>query len=150
MIAKKLPEVGRMEKLENLKKKLNLFQKKEPAAVPENLSTWEKAKRIIGLVVTWIYRLRGLILAAPVAYAAMWLANYNMNHLPEPVGINLQATGDFATTVSLELAVYGPLGLTLACLALMLCSRKIMYPWAISIFTLILPVLLLISNIYPA
>ena len=85
-----------------------------------------------------------------MAYAALWLARYNMNHLPEPVGLNLQTTGEFATTVSLEMAVYGPLGLTLACLALMLCSRKVMYPWAISIFTLALPVLLLISNIYPA
>lgn len=139
-----------MEKLEGLTKKLKLFQKKEPAAGSENLSTWAKIKKVIGFIVTWIYRLRGLILAAPVAFAAMWLANYNMNHLPEPVGINLQSTGDFAATVSLELAVYGPLGLTIACLALMLCSRKIMYPWAISIFTLVLPILLLISNIYPA
>ena len=44
----------------------------------------------------------------------------------------------------------GSIVLILACLALMLCSRKVMYPWAISIFTLALPVLLLISNIYPA
>ena len=139
-----------MEKLQTIKQKLNIFQKKDPVAEPENLSAWGKVKKVIGLLVTWIYRLRGLILAAPVAYAAIWLANYNMNHLPEPVGLNLQTTGEFATTVSLEMAVYGPLGLTLACLALMLCSRKVMYPWAISIFTLALPVLLLISNIYPA
>ena len=139
-----------MEKLQTIKQKLNIFQKKDPVAEPENLSAWGKVKKVIGLIVTWIYRLRGLILAAPVAYAAIWLANYNMNHLPEPVGLNLQTTGEFATTVSLEMAVYGPLGLTLACLALMLCSRKVMYPWAISIFTLALPVLLLISNIYPA
>ena len=139
-----------MEKLQTIKEKLNIFQKKDPVAEPENLSAWGKVKKVIGLIVTWIYRLRGLILAAPVAYAAIWLANYNMNHLPEPVGLNLQTTGEFATTVSLEMAVYGPLGLTLACLALMLCSRKVMYPWAISIFTLALPVLLLISNIYPA
>lgn len=139
-----------MEKLQTIKQKLNIFQKKDPVAEPENLSAWGKVKKVIGLIVTWIYRLRGLILAAPVAYAALWLANYNMNHLPEPVGLNLQTTGEFATTVSLEMAVYGPLGLTLACLALMLCSRKVMYPWAISIFTLALPVLLLISNIYPA
>lgn len=139
-----------MEKMQTIKQKLNIFQKKEPVAEPENLSAWDKVKKVIGLIVTWIYRLRGLILAAPVAYAALWLARYNMNHLPEPVGLNLQTTGEFATTVSLEMAVYGPLGLTLACLALMLCSRKVMYPWAISIFTLALPVLLLISNIYPA
>ena len=32
----------------------------------------------------------------------------------------------------------------------MFCSRKAMYPWAISIFTLALPVLLLVSNVYPS
>ena len=42
------------------------------------------------------------------------------------------------------------LGLTAACLLLMFCSRKAMYPWAISIFTLALPVLLLVSNVYPS
>ena len=35
-------------------------------------------------------------------------------------------------------------------LVLMLFSRKALYPWAVSIFTLILPVLLLVSNLYPA
>ena len=40
-------------------------------------------------------------------------------------------------------------GLLAACLLLMLCSRKAMYPWAISLFTLIVPILLLISNRYP-
>ena len=143
-------EVGCMEKLENLAKKLNFFQKKESAADAPKLGVWGKIKKVIGFLVTWIYRLRGLILAAPVAFAAMWLANYNMKNLPDPVGINLQASGDFATTISVEMAVYGPLALTAACLAMMLCSRKIMYPWAISIFTLILPILLLFSNIYPA
>jgi len=39
---------------------------------------------------------------------------------------------------------------TAACLVLMFTSRKALYPWAVSIFTLILPVLLLISNLYPA
>jgi hypothetical protein len=32
----------------------------------------------------------------------------------------------------------------------MFCSRKALYPWAISVFTLALPVLLLVSNLYPA
>ena len=52
--------------------------------------------------------------------------------------------------ISRDMAVLGPLGLTVACLLLMFCSRKAMYPWAISIFTLVLPLLLLISNLYPA
>ena len=40
--------------------------------------------------------------------------------------------------------------MTIACLVLMLTSRKVLYPWAVSVFTLILPVVLLVSNIYPA
>jgi len=52
--------------------------------------------------------------------------------------------------ISRDIAVMGPLGLTAACLLLMFCSRKAMYPWAISVFTLTLPLLILISNLYPA
>lgn len=89
-------------------------------------------------------------MAAPVVYAAIRLASYNGQHLPEQVGLDLQSTGEFAMTVSRQLAVMGPLGLTAACLLLMFCSRKAMYPWAISIFTLALPALLLVSNVYPS
>lgn len=138
-----------MVKMDHFKKKLNVFQKKEETKPKQELSTWGKIKKVIGFIVTWIYRLRGLILAAPVVYGAMWLADYNMANLPEEVGINLQASGAFAETISREFAVYGPLGLTAACLVMMLCSRKIMYPWAISVFTLIVPILLLFSNLYP-
>lgn len=102
---------------------------------------------IIGLV---LFRLRKIVLAAPVIYYALKLAAYNGEHLPEQVGINLQATGEFAMTIARGMAVMGPLALTLACLFLMLCSRKALYPWAVSVFTLALPVLLLVSNLYPA
>lgn len=112
-------------------------------------SVLKKISRVFGLILTWIYRLRGIFLAIPVVYAAMKLASYNMEHLPQIVGINLQSSGAFADTISREFAVYGPLGVTAACLVLMLCSRKVMYPWAISVFTLILPVILLLSNRYP-
>ena len=108
------------------------------------------ANRIINLIGVWLYRLRKIFLAAPVVYYAMKLAQYNMKHLPEEVGINLQSTGEFAQTISRNMAVTGPFVLTLACLVLMFCSRKAMYSWAISIFTLALPLLLLLSNLYPA
>ena len=121
----------------------------EATVKKENCSVLKKIGRVIGVIVTWIYRLRGIFLAVPVAYAAVKLAIYNMENLPQIVGINLQASGAFADTISREFAVYGPLGVTAACLVLMLCSRKVMYPWAISIFTLILPVILLLSNRYP-
>lgn len=96
------------------------------------------------------FPLRKVILAIPVVFYALRLAAYNMQNLPVQVGIDLQATGEFARMISRETAVMGPLVVTGGCLALMFLSRKTIYPWIISIFSLILPVLLLITNIYPA
>lgn len=113
-------------------------------------NTISKINSVINAVGTWLFRLRKPVMAAPVVYYALKLAAYNSSHLPEQVGIDLQSTGEFAQTIGRELAVMGPLCLTLACLLLMFCSRKAMYAWAISIFTLTLPLLLLFSNTYPS
>lgn len=125
-------------------------------AEPKPQTTMEKVKsaagqvnRVINLIGKWVFRLRKFVLAAPVLYYALKLAAYNREHLPEQVGINLQATGEFAQYISKNAAVMGPLALTIGCLVLMFCSRKAMYSWAISVFTLTLPLLLLISNAYP-
>lgn len=125
------------------------MSKTEAIAKKETVSVWKKICNVIGLIVTWIYRLRGALLSIPVVYAAVQLAMYNMEHLPMIVGINLQASGAFADTITREFAVLGPLGVTGACVLFTLCSRKVIYPWAISVLTLILPVLLLLSNRYP-
>lgn len=129
----------------------------QTVAVRKDRSGFEKFKAVISkinyvinLIGVWLFRLRKIVMAAPVAYCAVKLAKYNMEQLPEEVGINLQSSGEFAQMVSRNFAVMGPLALTFACLLLMFCSRKAMYPWAISIFTLALPVLLLLSNLYPA
>ena len=108
-----------------------------------------KVNRVINLIGLWLFRLRKFVLAAPVVYYALKLAAYNRTHLPEQVGINLQSTGEFAQYISRNMAVMGPLALTGGCLVLMFCSRKAMYSWAISVFTLALPLLLLLSNAYP-
>lgn len=108
-----------------------------------------KVNRVINLIGLWLFRLRKFVLAAPVVYYALKLAEYNRTHLPEQVGINLQSTGEFAQYISRNMAVMGPLALTGGCLVLMFCSRKAMYSWAISVFTLALPLLLLLSNAYP-
>lgn len=120
------------------------------------LSGMDKAKQTVGkinhaisTIGTWLFRLRKPVMAAPVVYYAVKLAQYNRIHLPEQVGVNLQSTGEFAQYISRDLAVMGPLALTGGCLILMFCSRKAMYSWAISIFTLALPLLLLLSNAYP-
>lgn len=113
-------------------------------------SVYTKIKSVIGVLVMVGYRLRKIVLAIPVVYYALKIAGYNGQHLPEDVGLVLLANGEFAYTVSRYLAVVGPLVLTGGCLVMMLFSRKALYPWAVSIFTLILPLLLLVSNIYPA
>ncbi len=124
---------------------------KAPAADKTRFKTGlAKFDHIMDLIGLWLFRLRKIVMAAPVVYYALKLASYNSQHLPEQVGIDLQATGEFAHMVSRQLAVMGPLALTAGCLVLMFCSRKAMYPWAVSIFTLALPLLLLLSNLYPA
>ena len=111
---------------------------------------YNRFKHIIGIIVTWVYHLRKPVMAAPVVYYALRFAAYNASHLPESVGLNLQSTGEFAIHISRYVAVVGPLALTGGCLAMMFLSRKAMYAWAVSVFTLALPILLLISNVYPA
>lgn len=113
-------------------------------------SVYAKIKYVIGVIVKILYHLRKVALAAPVVYFALKLASYNMQNLPEQVGINLQSTGEFADFISRNTAVMGPLVVTGACLVMMFCSRKALYSWAISVFTLALPILLLVSNLYPA
>lgn len=119
---------------------------------PENQTSTTplgKVGAVIRGIGTWIFRLRKIFLAAPVVYCAIRLAIYNMQNLPEQVGLNLQATGEYAQMIDRSMAVYGPLGVTGACLLLMFFSRRALHPWVISIFTLVLPLLLLVTNIYP-
>ena len=126
------------------------FRNNLSAAAHSTGSVYTKIKNVIGIIIMLIYRLRSVFLAIPVVYYALKLAAYNMEHLPEKVGINLQSTGEFAVYLSRSTAVMGPLVLTAGCLVMMFFSRKAMYPWAVSIFTLLLPLLLLVSNLYPA
>lgn len=130
-------------------------EKKAPSG--EQMSGLERAKsgydafkRVLGKIIMVLYHLRKVVMAAPVVYVALRLAAYNASHLPESVGLNLQTTGEFAIEIARSMAVLGPLVLTGACLVMMFFSRKAMYAWAISIFTLTVPVLLLVSNLYPA
>ena len=139
-----------MGKLENLTAGWNKLRTDLNEGVQSSGSIYGKIKNVVGILIMCVYRLRAVFMAIPVAYYALKLAAYNSHHLPEDVGVNLQSTGEFAMTISRELAVTGPLVVTAACLVLMLFSRKALYPWAVSVFTLVLPILLLVSNLYPA
>lgn len=98
----------------------------------------------------YIFHFRKLLLAIPVVGASIYLARLNWTQLPDQVGLSLMANGQFAQVVEKATAVYGPMGITAVCLALMVCSRRALYPWLISVFTLILPILILITNIFPS
>lgn len=116
----------------------------------EKKSLFFKILEVVKILCLVIYRLRSLFLAIPVIFMALRLAAYNSEHLPLLVGLDLQTTGEFARTISRQAAVTFPLFITGACLVLMCFSKKTLYPWLISVFTLVIPIVLLFTNMYPA
>lgn len=133
----------------------NLSAKKAAQPEPvepegETLQPKNKVWEVIRILCLAVYRLRAVFLSIPVIYAALRLAAYNSEHLPLLVGLDLQSTGEFAKVISRQNAVTAPLVITGACLVLMFFSRKTFYPWLISVFSLAIPVLLLITNVLPA
>ena len=121
---------------------LNIFQR----IIQALRGIYKRVETVVVALCSWIFRLRKVFMILPVLWAALELAIYSRDNLPETVGFNIQASGEFAQVISRETAVYGPLGLTCACLVLVLLSRRTVYPWIISIFTLALPVLILMLN----
>lgn len=138
-----------MVKLDKITEKLSGARQEIDARIDKTGSWYSRVKSIIGVIVMVLFRLRKVVLAIPVVYYALKLAAYNAEHLPEMVGVNLQASGAFADLISRNAAVMGPLAVTGACLVLMFFSKKALFPWAVSIFTLVLPLLLWFSNAYP-
>lgn len=126
-------------------KRVEMQQKVKPVLVKIRF-VWNKVWEIWGLICDWIIRLRKVLMMVPVALAAVIFAVRNMRMLPPMVGLGLRADGEFAYLVARHVAVFGPMSLTFACLLLMIFSRKTVYPWLISIFTLILPPLILVFN----
>ena len=127
----------------------NLWQKlnTDPNGNPED---GEKVIQIL----KWIYKLRGVFMAIPVAIAAILLAMNNMVKLPEQLAVYFPAAaGEEIVVKLLEIdkgtAVIVPVLVTAVCLLLMFCSRRQIYPWLISIFSLVLPVFLLLISIFP-
>lgn len=97
-----------------------------------------------------LYKLRSILLSIPVIVAAVVLAMRNARLLPASVGINLLASGEYQWMVARNIAVLGPMAVTAACLLMMFCSRRVVYPWLISIFSLAIPIVIWITNVFPA
>ncbi len=109
-------------------------------------------------VFTYLYKLRAIILVAPVAAAAAILASNNLTELPEIVEVTKLSIDPKAADsifgflvvgvdyIGREQAVLIPLVLTAVCLLMTLCSKRTLYPWLISLFTLVFPLFLLLTN----
>ena len=102
----------------------------------------------------WVYKLRSVFMAIPVAFAAIVMAIYNSARLPEKVSVYFPGFGEEEVIIKLtELsrgsAVLLPLLITAGCLLLMFCSRRHTYPWLISIFSLVLPLFFLFVGLFP-
>ena len=121
-----------------------------PLWLEKTLNVLRKIGSMLKSIAKWIYRLRGFFMAIPVVLAALYLATKNMARLPDEVGINLLANGQYEFLVSRGLAVLVPLIVTGVSLIMVFLSRRTIYPWIISIFTLILPWLIYITNVFPA
>ena len=132
------------------KKNKTTQTKQETPSQPESIRPKNKVWEVIRILALAAYRLRSVFLSIPVIMAALRLAAYNSEKLPLLVGLDLQTNGEFARMISRQTAVTVPLMITGACLVLTCFSRKMVYPWLISVFSLVIPVMLLITNMYPA
>lgn len=106
--------------------------------------------KVLKIIWSYLYRMRSVLMAVPVGIAAVYLAVMNLAKLPKSVGIGLLSDGSYSMLLPRELAVFVPLAVTALCVLLMLCSKKTVYPWIISIFTLVLPILIYVINAFPA
>ena len=109
----------------------------------------------------YVFWFRSIVLGAPLAGAAVIIAAQSATRLPETVNY-IKVTVDTEAqnalfglfvmgqeTVSRNLAVMVPLGLTAACIVLMIFSKRMLYPFMIGLLTLTLPYIIYFFTIYP-
>lgn len=139
-----------MGKMDDMKQKMQASSRQLKETGSQSTSTWKNICEVAKLVGTWAYKLRSLLLSIPVVVVAITMAIQNMARLPAMVGINLLASGEYQFMVVKMVAVVGPLALTALCLLLMFSSKKVLFPWLISVFSLALPWLIWITNVFPS
>jgi hypothetical protein len=151
-----------MEFFHNLKDKWNILWEKCSPVLRTIGTVFAAIGRAIGTLCKYIFRLRALFMANPVAVIAVIEAMINTSRLPDTleyatIGLDFDATqtlfGPFVMHIeqlSRETAVMGPLMLTAACLVFTIFSKRTLFPWIVSIFTLVVPVLLYLMTQYPA
>lgn len=117
-------------------------------SVKEKYQQFKKSDfaQVLGMTARWAYKLRSILLSIPVAVAALALAVRNLAQLPSEVGFNLLANGEYQFVLSRGMAACIPVAITAVCLVMMFLSKKVLYPWLISVFSLVLPLVIWLSN----
>ena len=119
-----------------------------------NQTNGQGQDRKLGPILKKLFKYRGVVLALPVVAGSAILTTLNMAKLPAKVTLNLPAIADNEIVLKLVemdkgTAVIVPVLVTAVCLLLMFCSRKQIYPWLISLFSLVLPIIILIAGMFP-
>ncbi|MBQ8768183.1 MAG: hypothetical protein IJZ15_00815 [Oscillospiraceae bacterium] len=136
--------------MESISKKWDAFMENSAPTREKVGSFFRKVGNTATKVWDFAVKFKQFILAIPVALGAVILAIRNMSALPKQVGFGLQIDGTFDFVVGRGIAVLGPIAITALCLLLMFCSKRVLTPWLVSVFSLVLPLLLWIINCYPA
>ena len=136
--------------IESISEKWDAFMEKTALSRERVRNFFRKAGNTATKVWDFVVKFKQFILAIPVALGAVILAIRNMSALPKQVGFGLQIDGTFDFVVPRGIAILGPIAITALCLLLMFCSKRVLTPWLVSVFSLVLPILLWIINCYPA
>ena len=119
----------------------------ENEIINEDVQEFQEPKKTfwqgVVAVLRWIFRLRSVALSIPVAVLAIILAINNAAALPGPL---LIGAGQNVITITKPVLVMGPLALTSFSILMTLFSKRVIYPWVISLFSLVLPLFLVFSN----
>ena len=121
-------------------------QFKEKESTQKVIGFFKKVGFVLALTAKWAYKLRSLVMSIPVFVCAGALAIRNARLLPDLVGVNMLASGEYQWYISRGAAVLIPFAVTVVCLLLMLISKKTLYPWLISLFSLVLPLVVWLTN----
>lgn len=120
--------------------------------IQPTVDKWKQHMKPLAEKVTlaWDYVLKykKMFLTLPVAAMALILAIQNLIKLPALVGFGIQANGEYSIQIIREVAVLGPLVITVICLLLVLVSKRTLTPWMVSVLSLLLPLLILLTNVF--
>ena len=100
-----------------------------------------------------VYKFRSLFMAIPVVACSINLALVSAAKLPSKLMLSIPAVQERELVLKLvemdkTTAIFVPVLITAVCLLLMFCSRRQLFPWLISIFSLILPVTLIMAGMF--